>query len=77
MRNRECHKSVLISSLSGEIRNSVGMARLAVFLVEPDKLDTKRHLHGFLFIMHHPRILRRKERQTTENQTQFCSNFLT
>ena len=36
----------LISSLSGETRNSVGMARLPVsqsdmFLVEPDNLDTK------------------------------------
>ena len=33
--------------LSGETRNSAGMARLAeasdVFLVEPDKLDIKRH----------------------------------
>ena len=26
--------------------------------VEPDKLDIKRHGHGFLFIMHHYKILK-------------------
>ena len=32
----------------------------------------------FLFIMHHHhQMLRRKESQTHENQTQFCSNLLT
>ena len=46
---------ILISSLSGATRKRVGMARLARaiprFLVKPDKLDIKRHLHGILFIM--------------------------
>ena len=27
-----------------------------VFLVEPDKLDIKNHLRGFLFIMHYKQI---------------------
>ena len=48
-----------------------------VFLVEPDKLDIKRHLHGIVFIMHHKNIFRCKERQTKEKQTQFCLNLLT
>ena len=28
-----------------------------VFLVKPDKLDIKRHQHGFLFIMHYNKVL--------------------
>ena len=30
-----------------------GHANFYVFLIEPDKLNIKRHQHGFLFIMHH------------------------
>ena len=38
--NREYHVSDLISNLSGETRNSIGMASQSDrFLVEPDKLD--------------------------------------
>ena len=49
-----------------------------MFLAEPNKLDIKIHLHGFLFIMNnYHQILRHKERQTNQNQTQFCSNLLT
>ena len=56
--NREYHECLLISSLSGEDQNSVGMAMLAkpvrrVFQVKPDKLDIKSHLRGFLFIKHY------------------------
>ena len=47
-----------------------------MFLVEPDKLDIKRHLRGYLFIMHYYEISGRKERETNEKQTQFCSNLL-
>ena len=44
--NREYRVSDLISNLSGETRNSIGMASQSDrFLVEPDKLDIKRHLH--------------------------------
>ena len=48
-----------------------------MFLVEPDKLDIKRHLHGFLFIMHHNKILRHEECQRSEKHTPFCPNLLT
>ena len=49
-----------ISSLSGKTSNSVGMARLAEqvrpVLAEPEKLDSKRHLCGFLFTMRYKQI---------------------
>ena len=44
---------------------------------QPTNGDIKRHLHGFLFIMHHHWILRHEKHQTNENQTQFCSKLLT
>ena len=35
------------------------MARLAdLLLVEPDKFDIKKRIHGFIFIMNHHQILR-------------------
>ena len=41
-----------------------------VFLVEPDKLDIKRHLYGSLFIMYmyHQKILRHEEYQRKEKK---------
>ena len=48
-----------------------------MFLVEPDKFDGKRHLRGFLFIMHHYQILMREERQRSEKETLFCPVLLT
>ena len=66
---------------SDETRNSIGLARLAeqsdVFLFEPDKLDIKRHCHGFLFIMRHQMILKHKGSQRKEKKTQFYLNLLT
>ena len=45
---------LLIPSLEGNTRNSVGMGSLLsqsdLFLIEPDKF-AKRHFHGFLFII--------------------------
>ena len=47
----------LISNLTGETRNSIGMVRLAKPIRrvsdQVDKLDIKRHCHGFLFSMHY------------------------
>ena len=43
-----------------------------MFPVEPDKLDIKRLLRVFLFIMHYEQI----DSETNEKQTQFCSNLL-
>ena len=43
-----------------------------MFLVEPDKLDIKGHLRGFLFIMHYQQIQWRKDNETNEKQTQLC-----
>ena len=37
-----------------------------MFLVEPDKHDTKRHLRGFLCVMHYQQIEWRKESETNE-----------
>ena len=39
-----------------------------VFLVEPDKLDINRQLHGFLFIMHHYKILRQKQHRRSDRK---------
>ena len=52
------------------------MARLAMSLVEPNKLDNlfdiKRHLHIFLFIMHPFKCTTHKECQRSEKQLQYC-----
>ena len=48
-----------------------------VFLVELDKLDIKRLLRGFLFIMHYEQMELRRDSEKNEKQTQFCSNLLT
>ena len=32
------------------------LSQFDMFLVEPDKLEIKRRLHGFLFIMHYLQI---------------------
>ena len=47
----------LISNLTGETRNSIGMVRLAKPIRrvsdQVDKIDIKRHCHGSLFSMHY------------------------
>ena len=42
-----------------------------MFLVEPDKLDIKRYLRGFLFIMHYSIKITGEKTATNEKQMQF------
>ena len=39
-----------------------------MFILEPDKLDIKRHLCGFIFIMHYKQISWQKDSETNEKQ---------
>ena len=64
----------LEKSLSGEIENSAGMARLG----EPVRLLINlisKDTSIFLFIMQHEKIFRRKKR-LNEKQTQYCPSVL-
>ena len=36
------------------------LSKSDVFVVEPDKLDVKRHYHSYLFIMHQRRFVGEK-----------------
>ena len=45
--------------------------------MEPDKLDIKRHLHGFLIYCAFLADLMAKDCKTNEKQTQFCLTLLT
>ena len=49
-----------------------------MFLVEPDKLEFKRHWHVFffLFVMHQLKISRLKNYQTNKKQMLFCTQEL-
>ena len=48
-----------------------------MFLVKPDKVDIKWHLHGLLIIMHHMKILRHTTHQKNDIRKQklFSQNY--